>query len=70
MPTDQELIKIVPSKPSACLSGNGILCVFSLWDEYVYQPGMGRRNGKSRGFLILQEFDARPVGIGGAKRQE
>ena len=52
MPTDQELIKIVPSKRQLKYQETEFYALFSLWDEYVHEPGMGRRYGRSRNFLI------------------
>ena len=49
MPTDQELIKIVPSKRQLKYQETEFMH-FSLWDEYVHEPGMGRRYGRSQNF--------------------
>ena len=56
MPTDQELIKNSSLLPPDCLSGNRVLCVFSFWNEYVYQSGMGEMERKIHKFLILQSL--------------
>ena len=55
MPTDQELIKIVPSCRQIAYQATEFMR-FSFWNEYIYQSGMGRWNGKSKNFLILQSL--------------
>ena len=54
MPTDQELIKIVPSKRQLKYQETEFYAFFSLWDEYVHEPGNGGDGTEDPGSFLIR----------------
>ena len=56
MPSDLELIKVVPSKRQIDYQSTEFYAFFSFWNEYVYKQGVGRWYRRSADFLIRQSW--------------